>query len=53
MALCVEISISMMAQNRQNERDRLNASYDYEVNRKAEMEIVGLHTKVDVLREQQ
>jgi uncharacterized membrane protein len=31
----------------------LDASHDYEVNLKAELEILGLHEKLDGLREQQ
>jgi uncharacterized membrane protein len=41
----------MMSQNRQGERDRLNAANDYEVNLKAELEIRALHDKLDALRE--
>lgn len=41
----------MMAQNRQAARDRLKAANDYEVNLKAEVEIRGLHDKLDALRE--
>ena len=33
--------------------DRLNAEHDYEVNLKAELEIMLLHDKVDLLREGQ
>ena len=39
-----------MSQNRQAEKDRLNAEHDYEVNLKAELEIMLLHEKVDLLR---
>lgn len=35
----IQAPIILMTQNRQNERDRLNARYDYAVNRKAEREI--------------
>ena len=42
-----------MSQNRQAEKDRLNAGHDYEVNLKAELEIMLLHEKVDLLREGQ
>jgi uncharacterized membrane protein len=42
-----------MSQNRQAEKDRLNAEHDYEVNLKAEIEIMLLHDKVDQLREGQ
>jgi uncharacterized membrane protein len=40
-----------MSQNRQAEKDRLDAEHDYEVNLKAELEILGLHEKFDELRE--
>jgi uncharacterized membrane protein len=40
----------MMSQNRQAERDRLDAAHDYEVNLKAEIEIMALHEKLDELR---
>ena len=42
-----------MSQNRQAERDRASAAHDYEVNLKAELEIMLLHDKVDELRETQ
>jgi uncharacterized membrane protein len=42
-----------MSQNRQAEKDRLNAKHDYEVNLKAELEIMMLHEKMDVLRKKQ
>ena len=35
----VQAPIILMAQNRQTERDRIHAHYDYKVNRKAEREI--------------
>ena len=40
-----------MSQNRQAAKDRLDASHDYEVNLKAELEILSLHEKLDELRE--
>jgi uncharacterized membrane protein len=40
-----------MSQNRQAQKDRLHAQLDYEVNLKAEMEVLALHEKLDVLRE--
>jgi uncharacterized membrane protein len=43
----------MMSQNRQAAKDRLDAAHDYEVNLKAELEILSLHEKLDSLREQQ
>jgi uncharacterized membrane protein len=47
----LQAPVIMMSQNRQGERDRLNAANDYEVNLKAEMEIRALYEKLDVLRE--
>ena len=43
----------MMSQNRHSEKDRLNAQHDYEVNLKAELEIMALHEKLDMLRQKQ
>jgi uncharacterized membrane protein len=40
----------MMSQNRQAKRDRTDAAHDYEVNLKAEIEIMALHEKMDALR---
>jgi uncharacterized membrane protein len=39
-----------MSQNRQAARDRLAASLDYEINLKAEVEIMALHDKLDRIR---
>jgi uncharacterized membrane protein len=38
----------MMSQNRQAERDRFEAAKDYEVNLKAELEVLSLHEKIDL-----
>jgi uncharacterized membrane protein len=38
-----------MSQNRQAEKDRLQATNDYEVNLKAELEIQRLHEKLEEL----
>jgi uncharacterized membrane protein len=38
-----------MSQNRQEERDRMNAEHDYVVNLNAELEIHQLHRKMDHL----
>ncbi len=43
----------MMSQNRQSQIDRRRAIDDYDINRKAELEIETLHQKVDLLREQE
>jgi uncharacterized membrane protein len=48
----LQAPIIMMSQNRQAVHDRLDAQHDYEVNTKAEMEIVALHAKLDEIREQ-
>ena len=43
--------IIMMSQNRQSEKDHLQAKNDYEVNLKAELEIMQLHEKFNELRD--
>jgi len=48
----LQAPIIMMSQNRQSAHDRLDAQHDYEVNTKAELEIVALHTKLDEIRDQ-
>jgi uncharacterized membrane protein len=49
----LQAPVIMMSQNRQSAKDRADASHDYEVNLKAETEIVALHLKMDELRERQ
>lgn len=49
----VQAPVIMMSQNRQEEKDRLRAQSDYQVNLKAELEIRHLHEKVDHLLMQQ
>jgi uncharacterized membrane protein len=51
MVAALQAPIIMMSQNRHNEKDRLDAAHDYEVNLKAEIEIRSLHEKLDDLRE--
>jgi len=53
MLAAVQAPIILMSQNRHAERDRINAEHDYEVNLKAELEIMLLHDKLDLLREGQ
>jgi uncharacterized membrane protein len=53
MLAAIQAPIILMSQNRQAYKDRLSAEHDYEVNLKAELEIMGLHEKVDSLREKQ
>jgi uncharacterized membrane protein len=51
MLAAIQAPIIMMSQNRHAAKDRLDAAHDYEVNLKAELEILSLHEKVDELRE--
>jgi uncharacterized membrane protein len=53
MLAAIQAPVILMSQNRQAHRDRLDADHDYEVNLKAELEIMALHDKVDQLREKQ
>jgi uncharacterized membrane protein len=53
MLASIQAPIILMSQNRQAEIDRRQAEHDYEVNLKAELEILLLHEKMDSLREQQ
>ncbi|MBA4306005.1 MAG: hypothetical protein C0429_04645 [Sphingopyxis sp.] len=48
----VQAPIIMMSQNRQADKDRKAAAHDYEVNLRAELEILRLHEKVNHLIEQ-
>jgi uncharacterized membrane protein len=48
----LQAPIIMMSQNRQAAKDRLAAQHDYEVNLKAEMEVMALHLKLDELRDE-
>jgi uncharacterized membrane protein len=53
MVAAFQAPIILMSQNRQAARDRIAAALDYEVNLKAELEIMALHDKLDGLRIQQ
>ncbi|HEY3286116.1 MAG TPA: DUF1003 domain-containing protein [Gemmatimonadaceae bacterium] len=53
MLAAIQAPIILMSQNRQAEKDRINAEHDYEVNLKAELEIMLLHEKMDLLRQGQ
>ena len=53
MLAAIQAPIILMSQNRQAYKDRLSAEHDYEVNLKAEFEIIELHEKMDSLREKQ
>lgn len=51
MLAAIQAPIIMMSQNRQSAKDRIAASHDYEVNLKAELEIMALHEKLDEVRQ--
>jgi uncharacterized membrane protein len=53
MLAAVQAPILLMSANRQAQKDRDTAEHDYEVNLKAELEIMLLHQKIDTLRERQ
>ena len=53
MLAAIQAPVILMSQNRQSDKDRVAAEHDYEVNLKAELEIMLLHDKIDLLREKQ
>ena len=53
MIAALQAPVIMMSQNRQAAKDRLAAAHDYEVNLKAELEIMALHDKLDQIRNDQ
>lgn len=53
MLAAIQAPVIMMSQNRQAAKDRLEAAHDYEVNLKAELEILSLHEKIDDIRVRQ
>jgi len=53
MLAAIQAPVIMMSQNRQEDRDRIRAEHDYEVNLKAELEIQQLSKKLDGLRKGQ
>lgn len=46
----VQAPIIMMSQNRASAKDRIAAGLDYEINLRAELEIMRLHEKIDQMR---
>lgn len=50
MLASIQAPVILMSQNRQGEKDRINARNDYEVNLKAELEIMALHEKIDAIK---
>jgi uncharacterized membrane protein len=53
MLASLQAPIILMSQNREAQKDRLDAEHDYEINLKAELEIMLLHEKLDLLRDGQ
>src|SRR4051812_40106130 len=53
MLAALQAPVIMMSQNRHASKDRVAAGHDYEVNLKAELEILALHQKIDMLRREQ
>jgi uncharacterized membrane protein len=52
MLAATQAPVILMSQNRQGVKDRFDAAHDYEINLKAELEILSLHEKLDELRDQ-
>ena len=53
MLAAIQAPIIMMSQNRQEDRDRLRAENDYQVNLKSEMEVRIISEKLDQLLHQE
>lgn len=51
MLAAIQAPVIMMSQNRQDSKDRLRSELDFEVNRRAELEIQGLSRKMHLLDE--
>jgi CRP/FNR family transcriptional regulator, cyclic AMP receptor protein len=52
MLAAIQAPVIMMSQNRQDTKDRLRGELDFQVNRRAEAEILGLSGRVRLLGEQ-
>jgi CRP/FNR family cyclic AMP-dependent transcriptional regulator len=52
MLAALQAPVIMMSQNRQDAKDRVRADLDYQVNLKAELEIMELHRKLDRMKEE-
>ncbi len=50
MLAALQAPVIMMSQNRQDSKDRVRSELDYQVNLKAEVEIMELHDKVERLK---
>jgi CRP/FNR family cyclic AMP-dependent transcriptional regulator len=51
MLAAIQAPVIMMSQNRQDKKDRLRSELDFEVNRRAELEIQGVAQKLNLLGE--
>jgi uncharacterized membrane protein len=57
LAFCIGLESMLMtmfilnSQNRQSERDRIKADFEYQVNLKAQYEVMQLHSKIDRLEQ--
>jgi uncharacterized membrane protein len=51
MLAAIQAPVIMMSQNRQNTRDRLRSELDFDVNRRAELEIQGVALKINALQD--
>jgi CRP/FNR family transcriptional regulator, cyclic AMP receptor protein len=51
MLAAIQAPVIMMSQNRQNTRDRLRSELDFDVNRRAEVEIKGVAQKINALND--
>jgi uncharacterized membrane protein len=49
MLAAIQAPVIMMSQNRQDKKDRVRSELDYDVNRRAETEIQGLATKLNLV----
>jgi uncharacterized membrane protein len=49
----LQAPVIMMSQNRQEDKDRKRSENDYMINLKSELEIRGLHQKIDLLLQEQ
>lgn len=47
MVAAIQAPVIMMSQNRKDDKDRIAAGLDYEVNLRAELDIMRLHHKID------
>ena len=52
MVAALQAPVIMMSQNRSAAKDRLAASHDYEVNLRAELEIVRLHHRINEMHDE-